>query len=485
MELSILTSGTRRHILKGVARNAAAPERVLHRLMRTTWGATDIASRRQRVTLQLATALLETGNSEVAVALGRNRHLLAPIRWQLATHPDAEVRKAAVRRFALPVPQPGCEIPTTLLTHLADDTDPHVRSEVAAHDDTPDDVRTRLASDPDTDVRIAVAKWWTRPAPDVHRALLTDPEAGVRKAACSPWHPVPPADLHPALLADPTTRSLVAPHVRVTAERAMDLARDPDEDVRAAVAGNPGLPQAVCDELSREHSALVRFSLLVSRHTRDETRTRLYEEVVASAEEDDEWFIAEGLLSTAWMGHHLRWLRQAAVEEQLTLLDSPFPFLRYSLAACAGDLPQDTVERLLKDADPYVQKIAALYADSPPTTELVRIVWEHGDHLKISPGILGRPDFPAEAYERFATSQKPQLRAAAAAAPLSTDSLETLAGDNEPWVRAAAAGNPKLPLHCLPSLLADGQRNVAEEAGTSARLPVEWMEAVLTAEGIE
>ncbi|MEV7526165.1 hypothetical protein [Streptomyces sp. NPDC091371] len=211
----------------------------------------------------------------------------------------------------------------------------------------------------------------------------------------------------------------------------------------------------------------------------------LYEEVLAGAEEDDEWFLPDGFLATAWMGHDLRRLRQAPAEERLALVDSPLAFLRCGAASCSRSLPEKAVERLLNDSDPYVQKVAALYADSPSAADLEQIVWEHGDHLKIRPGILGRPDFPSQAFPRFATSERAQLRAAAAAAALPADVLEKLAADVEPWVRAAAAGNPDLPLRCLPPLLANEQRNVAEEAGASARMPTEWMEALLTAEGIE
>ncbi|MER7581836.1 hypothetical protein [Kitasatospora sp. NPDC097691] len=434
---------------------------------------------------QLATALLETGDTEVAAALGRNRHLPTPIRRRLAAHADAGVRSTAIRRFARPLTTPGCEIPVTLLTRLASDPDPQVRSEVAAHTDTPQDVRTLLARDPVVEVRLAVATWWKAPTADVHRALLSDPEPAVRKAACSPWHPVPPADLHPALLAVAQTRPLVAPHVGLTPALAMELARDADEEVRAAVAGHPDLPQALRDELATEHNALVRHSLLVSPHLPAETRARLYEEVLAGAEDDDEWFIADGLVASAWMGHDLRWLRQAPVEERLALVDSPFVFLRSCVASCAGDLPEEAVGQLLNDPDPQVQRITALYAEAPSAADLERIVREHGDHRKIRPGILGRSDFPSQAYLRFATSERAQLRAAAAASDLPADILERLAADVEPWVRAVAAGNPGLPLRCLAPLLADEQRNVAEEAGASARLPVEWMDALLTAEGIE
>ncbi|WP_374776988.1 hypothetical protein OG756_33740 [Streptomyces sp. NBC_01310] len=468
-----------------MARNAAAPERVLRRLMRSPWGATEIAGRREQLTAQLATTLLETGNNELAAALGRNRHLPVSIRWQLAAHANAEVRKTAARRFAWPPTEPGCEIPITLLTRLAADSDPQVRSEAAAHNDTPDDVRTRLASDSVAEVRVAVATWWMAPTADVHRALLSDPEPAVRKAACSPWHPVPPADLHLALLAGTETRPLVTPHVRLTPALAVELARDSEEEVRAGVTRNPHLPQALRDELATEHSALVRYSLLVSPHTPAETRARLYEEVLAGAEDDDEWFIANELLATAWMGHGLRWLRQASVEELLALVDSPLPFLRLGVASCSSDLPEKAVDRLLNDPDPQVQRVAALCAASPSAADLERIVWEHGDHHKVRPGILGRPDFPSQAYPRFAMSERAQLRAAAAAAALPAELLEKLAADVEPWVRAAAAGNPGLPLRCLPALLTDEQRNVAEEAGASALMPVEWMDALLTAEGLE
>lgn len=437
------------------------------------------------MTAQLATALLAMGNAEVAIALGRNRDLPVSIRWQLAAHADAEVRKTAAFRFAWPATKPGCEMPITLLTLLAADGDPQVRSEVAAHNDTPDDVRTRLASDPAVEVRVAVATWWKSPTVDVHRALLSDSEVAVRKAACSPWHPAPPEDLHPTLLADKETRPLVATHVRLTPALAVELARDADEDVRAAVARNPRLPQELSDELAAEHNAWVRFSLLVSPHTRAASRARLYEEVLVGAEDDDEWFIVDGLLEAAWMGHDLRWVRQASVEERLALADSPLAFLRRSVASSSHDLPKETVTRLLNDTDPQVQKVAALHAASPLAADLERIVQDHGDHHKIRPGILGRSDFPTQAYPRFATSERAQLRAAAAAAILPADIIEKLAADLQPSVRAAAAANPGLPLDCLPPLLADKQRNVAEEAGASACLPVEWMDALLAAEGIE
>ncbi|MFJ4844583.1 MULTISPECIES: hypothetical protein [unclassified Streptomyces] len=483
-ELRAVTTLVRRRVLKGLARNPAAPDRMVHRLARAPWGAEEIARRREQMTEELATVLLETGGRESAVALGRNARLPVSVRRRLAAHTDAEVRATAARRFARTLIEPGYETPVGLLTELAGDPDPRVRSEVAAHSRTPDEVRTRLAADAVVKVRVAVATWWKAPPSEVHRTLLTDPDPAVRKAVCSPWHPVPPADLHLALLAVPETRPFVAQHITLTPAIALELARDPEEEVRAGVAGNPDLPQALRDELADDHNALVRHALLVSQHTPHETRIRLHEEVLAGAESDDEWFVVDALLGAAWMGHELRWLHRVSVEERLALLDSPLSFLRYGVASGVRDLPAAAVDRLLNDPDPHVQRITALCAASPSPAELERIVREHGDHRKVRPGILGRPDFPTQAYARFATAERAELRAAAAATALPAETLEALAVDVEPWVRSVAAGNPHLPLRCLPRLLADEQRDVAEQAGTSVLLPEKWMDALLTAEGL-
>ncbi|MET8830393.1 hypothetical protein ABZX40_33450 [Streptomyces sp. NPDC004610] len=270
------------------------------------------------------------------------------------------------------------------------------------------------------------------------------------------------------------------PHAGLTPALAAELARDPDEEVRAAVALNPALPQALRDELAAEHHDEVRYALLVSAHTPEPDRKRLYEET--SAAPGGDWFPLDAVLGAAWMGHELGWLRRASAGERLRYAGSPLAFLRRAVASRSDGLPGDAVLRLLRDPDPQVQRIAALRAVSPPPGELERVVREHGDHRKIRPGILGRPDFPPEAFPRLASSPRAPLRAAAAATALAPHLLERLAADCEPPVRAAAAGNPGLPPHCLARLLTDEAPGVPEAAGTSACLPVEWMNALVAAE---
>ncbi len=486
MELPTITPETRRHVLNGLARNPSAPDGVLRRLLQAPWAATVMAGKRTDLTEQLALALLELDYDEVAVALGGNRSLPASVRIRLAGHPAARIRQAAARS-CYPPPGPGCETPPALLASLATDPDPDVRALVAVHPSTPDSERTWLATDPDVKVRTALATRWHTPTPAVHRALLTDSEPAVRAAACSEWAPAPPADLHLTLLAAPETRAKAARHVELTPALAAELARDPDEDVRAAVAGRPELPVTLREELAAEQNWAVRLELLLSPHLPQETRARLYEEVCAADDDHDEWFLVEAVLDAAWMGsHQLSWLHEAPVTDQLDLLDSPFRYLRRAVARHAGELPEDVVTRLLRDPDPQVQKIAAHYAKNPPAGELERIVRDFGDHLKIRPGIAERPDFPVDALVRLATAKDshPRLWRIIAGAALPPATLEALARDPLPTVRAAAAANPALPAHCLPALLADADPNVSEAAGSSANLPVAWMEELLTAEGM-
>ncbi|WP_190132536.1 hypothetical protein [Streptomyces mashuensis] len=373
-----------------------------------------------------------------------------------------------------------------LLERLAADPDATVRTAVAGNAGTPDRLRTRLATDPAATVRTALAKAWRTPPAAVHRALLTDDDPTVRAAACSDDHPVPPADLHAALLDDPRTRRYVAPRAALTPELAERLARDPDQEVRAELARNPGLPGAALDLLVADHDFGVRYTLLVSPRISHDLRSRLHEEVVTGAEEgDDEWDIAATLLPLAWTGRDLAWVRTAPLEERLGLLGSAMPFLRYAVAAQARELPGPVVARLLADPDPQVQRLTARSAGSVPPEELERVVVDHGDLRKTAPGIMARPDFPTDAFVRFATSGNDRLRAAAAARPgLPAGLLRMLAADPATRVRAGAAGNPGLPLDCLAALLTDEDPDIAEEAGTSAVLPVAWMEELLTAEGL-
>lgn len=484
MEMATPAAELRVGLLQGVARNPAAPASVLRRLMRAPWAAAEMAWNQQRMTEELAAELLDLDDCRVAEGLARNQQLPLVVLRRLTTHVSADVRQAAVHELRHDEPTACCDLAAELAV-LANDPSAFVRSAVAGHDDTPDDIRTALLSDPDADVRRALALGWCMPPPSAFRAMLTDPEPEVRVAALA-YRRVPPADLHPALVAAPETRALVAPLVELTTESATELARDRDERVRAAVTLNPGLPSLLRAELEAEHNCPVRYAALTSPHTDHDTRVRLYAEVCAATDADDAtWRYTESYVSHAWSSGDLAWLARSPVADRLAVLNSPLAYLRCGVAMNTADLPADAFARILRDPDPEVQRVAALYATAIRPDDLERIVREHGDFGKFANGIKGRADFPEGAYLRFATSEDAALREAAAARDLPPAMLDILAADPDPFVREATAVNPGLPSGSLARLLANHPSpSTAAAVGASVHLPREWMEALLTAEGL-
>ncbi|MCF2529045.1 hypothetical protein [Yinghuangia soli] len=486
MDLPTLPPELREEVLHGVARNAAAPVAVLRRLMRAPWAVRTLAWEHPCMTEELAAELLALDDNSMTEALACNQSLPIAYRRRLTAHPSEQVRRAAVHESRHHDADAPCDLAAELAV-LADDPSAFVRAAVAEHYDAPDTVRAKLLVDPDPGVRRALALgWWTPPA-HVLRTLLTDPDPEVRSAALA-MHGTPPADLHDALLAHPLTRADTAPHVALTPALAAELARDPDEHVRAAVVRNPGLPPRLRAELEAERNCPVRYAVLCSPYTGHDDRIRLYDELCAAVDADDEiWRYTESYLSSAWLSGSLAWLARSPVADRVAALDSPLDFLRCGVAMNTADLPPGAFARVLHDRAPEVQRVAALYAESIRPEELERIVAAHGDMdlAKFTEGIQTRPDFPADAYPRLAASENEMVRARAAGRDLPAALLESLIADPEPFVREAAAANPGLPAHRLPGLLTgEPTPFIAVAVGMSPNLPVDWMTALLAAEGL-
>ncbi|MFD4908979.1 hypothetical protein [Kitasatospora purpeofusca] len=153
----------------------------------------------------------------------------APVKARLAEHPDPALRYAAAASAA--------DEPPGLLARLAEDPDPLVRSFLTMNENLPAELVARLARDPDPNVRKWLPQHCRNVPQAVRRAVFTDADPNVRRAAVAFWPP--PTDLLPALLADPSTRAVAARHSLPTPE----LARDPDPGVRRTVAAHPELPR--------------------------------------------------------------------------------------------------------------------------------------------------------------------------------------------------------------------------------------------------
>lgn len=471
----------RRAVLRGLAANAAAPEEVALRLIRQPDLAEDVALHRRDVSERIADAILSLDNVRAAECLGHNGWSPPDVLVRLAGQPEPTVRAAAARNKVPEYVGPGCEVPTWLLRRLAEDIDPIVRERVASHSQLPDDARTHLAVDADPRVRKAVAEHWFDAPPDTVRRWIVDDDADVRVAALRKrrWMP-PPRDLHAQLLLDPATRADVVRHVDLTPELIAELAESPDELVRAALACHPDLPVSAVHLLAGDQESMVRINVLTNRNTPEEIRAQLHAELTGGDHDEADRFLIPFFLYNAWKDSGaVRWLRDAPLAERLQYLDSPYPVFR-TILATSTDLPPWAVGRLMRDEKPLVRRIVALSYDAVPGDLLEQLVRDHGENVGFRPLVSELPNFPADAFVRFANSGDSELRAVACQFPdLPEDAVAAIAADPSPYTRRAAAAHPHLPTRSLRDLLVDEDRQVVEAAAAAPLLPVPWMYAIL------
>jgi hypothetical protein len=323
----------RRAVLRGLARNPAAPAWVLLRLMADRSLAKEVALHHPQPPAEIVDHLLTDGDADTLSCLGVGWPLPAQVREQMAGHPSVRVRARALR----------VDAPVDLVCRLADDPSPEIRAAVAADRRLPTELRTVLSRDHEVQVRAAVAQFWFDPPADVQRALLTDPEAAVRAQAVSVWHQPPPPDLVEALLADPATRAKAVRYAHITPE----LIADDDVRVRTSVAHHPDLDTATAIALSGDPQPEVWYALIFNPATPEPLRNKLLDR---TGREDQSGFFHSYYLHNAWKDRaSTGWLWSAPLPVRLTYVDSPHYFFRRAVAST--DLPPDAVARLLRDPD--------------------------------------------------------------------------------------------------------------------------------------
>ncbi|QNP68008.1 hypothetical protein [Streptomyces genisteinicus] len=217
------------------------PAPMVRRLLQHPVARRRAALQRRDLTEEQIEEIIALGSAR---SLAANHWVPASTKARLAEHPEPAVRCAAAAS--------ATDEPPGLLARLADDPEPLVRSFLTMNKHLPTELMTRLAQDPDSSVREWIPQHCRNAPEAVRRALFTDFEPGVRRAALVHWSPA--LDLLPALLADPLTRAAAARHSPPTPE----LARDPDPRVRSAVAAHPELPAPLRDLLAEDPDILVR-----------------------------------------------------------------------------------------------------------------------------------------------------------------------------------------------------------------------------------
>jgi len=471
-------------VLDALGLNPALPADMVRRLLKGGRGMGRVAQRPD-LTADMITEILDDDRPDLVHMLALNRRLPNEFRERLVRHPDNSVR------FALVIGGEGA--PPELFEPLIDDPDRFVRELLTETDRLTAAQRGRLAADPDPEVRATLARWWPDGPIEVRRALLTDPDAKVRAAACSTYyargpHPVPPADLIPALLADPATRTGVLRHVDLDHETAARLVEDPDHTVRQELAKHPQLPTELRDVLAGDPDNRVRVGVFARPDTPEALRAAIYAQlrsgpdpVMTMFARDVEKAVREKAIADHWANLELATLRLDWVKaDPLPHVDSPYPCFR-AAAAANRELPPDVVARLLDDPDSRVRTTMARHApDLVDAVTMERIDREFAPVGKTRWRPADLFDFSPETLRRFATDPDGWMRQLAPRDPdLPAELAAQLAKDPSDQVRLAVAGHANLPASALVTLLADEAEWVARAAAGSPVLPVEEMDRLL------
>ena len=203
--------------------------------------------------------------SAYRVLAARNPGLPSGLRRRLLQDPHPEVRGAALS-------DPG--LTAEELARFADG-DPHQRHAVAAHPNTPTELRQRLAADPDRFVRSGTAQN-PNTGPGTIASLARDEHIAVCSVAAT--HPAcRPEDLQRlASHGDERARTAVAANPNTPAETLETLSANRRLDgVPFAVAANPSSPVSLLDRLAYDSEVRVRRAATSNPSTSDELLVRL------------------------------------------------------------------------------------------------------------------------------------------------------------------------------------------------------------------
>ncbi|MFI0965855.1 hypothetical protein ACH4S8_31350 [Streptomyces sp. NPDC021080] len=442
--------------LSGLARNPAAPQDVLVRLVAHRAGRRGMTLRPGRLGDAVVEALLTHGDDISAVSL-RGDRISPAMRRRIAEHPDPAIRDA----FA---------------DFVRGTVDREVPLPIDALEEAYGRPRSELVRAPSPLLRAAVAQtWYDRPLA-VQVELLADADPRVRAAATLRATPGVPPEWRDRCLADPATRGNIARHVPLTSAQFAQLMESEDSEVRQAVAANPHLSAEMTARLVDIDDPFVRVAVAQSHHVDHATRARLYARV--EAEYADGSLDADVALN--WGFAEPNWLRDAPLDERMRHLDNPDTGFRRVLASC-HDLPEAAWHRLDNDPDLTVRRNAARrpQAPAPVLEELVRA---HGDVFHIKPLLVEHPNFPRQALRTFVDEPNPNIRRLALHDPeLPVTSLQELAAAAEPDLRRGVARHPGVTEALLEDLLADPDPHVADEAAANAALRPARMYRILTA----
>jgi hypothetical protein len=420
-ELPVITQPGLDALLRGLAGNPSAPPDVLLRLTAANTGRSGLARRRD---LPPGAAAVLAADRDVSVRqeLASNPGLPPQVQAVLAADADSRVRARLAQgaEYFLTVGVHGRRFPEPLAREvyelLARDPEPEVRRALAFNRHLPEDVRAAMLDDADSRTAAIAATEWV-PAPvgrigellsrvtdalgrqmllfrldgplpaEAARAMLADLDSAADDASSSGLlRQIAEvagldADLATRFLASPDLRAAVAANPTLPARHVAALARDPDNQVRAAVvdwlladdlsgpdwlayarsrhqifrktlAIRPGLPDEIVEILARDESFAVRLF------------------VCERQPNAPGWLLAQ--TAAEWTSYS-RWDMLAHKNfpaGAATRLARSEEARDRAVAAAHPGLAADTIEALLADEDAAVRR----YAATNPAIPAIRLI---------------------------------------------------------------------------------------------------------------
>ncbi|MEU3464749.1 hypothetical protein ABZ721_32975 [Streptomyces sp. NPDC006733] len=452
---------TGHHAVAGLASNPAAPSAVLLRVL-----ALDDRWIRYRLKYravlpdEVAEAMLHHPDRDVRAALAESCGADPALRARLLDGPAADAMLVAVG------PQPyrstAPALPDWAYERLLQDERSMVAAETANSVSIPAHMLTPLAVHPHSFMREAACRRvWDELSDPVRATLLSDPEPDVRNmAALQVMREDAERTSHLLAAFAGTWRIMdVAEHGRLTREACEGLLAAGEH--LDQLARNPTLPADLAAVLATHEDPAVRLAVSARPGLSEQQRAAI------------DWTVRpEDRLDT------LRWVWDARDDPQTLrqCATSAHTWLRRS-AAVIPDLPDDCVQRLAEDEDFAVRLLLAENHPNAPA-ELLLDLYLHGTHRAVAM-LVSVPGFPTTGLAaRFADAPDHRARALAVRDPgASPELIERLSRDPDACVRAAAAGDPRLPVPRLVELLEDPV--VGAVAAANKALPITAMEALL------
>lgn len=468
-------------LLPGLAGNPSAPPEVLIRLTAASIDRSGLARRRD-LPPEAAAVLATDPDAAVRSDLAAHPHLPPAVQLALAGDADPGVRGrlAEGAEYFTTVGVHGRLLPDPLAREVYElltcDPESKVRRALAFNCRLPEDLRVRMLDDPDArTAAIAASQWPSVPAGRIQEllsrvtghfgrqmlllrldgplpveaayALVAETDSAVDGTSRSEGllrQVAEVADLDTGLtdrfLATPDLRAAVAANPTLPPEHLADLARDPDNRVRAAVAARRGLDPVLRESIPVDYDD--RSSSVVG------------------------WLLTEDL----------------SAADRMEFARSRHQIFRKTLAM-RPDLPDDVVGILADDESFPVRLFVCERQPNAPGRLLARIAEKWTSYSRWD--MLDHKNFPADAATRLARSDDAQDRAVSAAHPgLPADTIEALLTDENDAVRRRAATNPAVPAHRLAELLGTADRSVAAGAAANPSLPLTAMHRILDRAGL-